>query len=83
MGTLGAGLGVLGSFFASDRRIKKNIEHVGYLDNGLALYSYEYKDEPGIKHVSPMAQEVLKKYPEDVVNIDGVLHVHTDALTRV
>jgi len=57
----------------SDIRTKENIEQVGWLPNGLPVYTYEYKDEfkndplagPG-KYVGLMAHEVEKVIPDAV-----------------
>lgn len=64
--------GTLGSaaILASDIQLKQNIKKIGSLDNGLNLYSYEYKDGfdlPTGKQVGVMAQEVEKVIPEAVV----------------
>jgi hypothetical protein len=59
---------------ASDIRMKENIEHIGWLPNGLPVYTYEYKpefrDDPFAghgKHIGVMAQEVEQVMPEAVV----------------
>jgi hypothetical protein len=57
----------------SDIRTKENIEQVGWLPNGLPVYTYEYKEEfkndplagPG-KYVGLMAHEVEKIIPDAV-----------------
>ena len=57
----------------SDIRTKQNIEQVGWLPNGLPVYSYEYKKEfkndllagPG-KYIGVMAHEVEKMIPDAV-----------------
>jgi Chaperone of endosialidase len=57
----------------SDERLKENIKKVGSLDNGLNLYSYNYKDGynlPEGKQVGVLAQEVEKVIPEAVVEMD-------------
>jgi hypothetical protein len=63
----------------SDIRTKENIEHIGWLPNGLPVYTYEYKpefrDDPFAghgKHIGVMAQEVELVKPEAVItNADG------------
>lgn len=65
-----------GTFF-SDMRLKENIKAIGVMDNGLTLYSFEYKDEvkshplagDGI-HVGVMAQEVEQVFPYAVRTLD-------------
>jgi hypothetical protein len=57
----------------SDIRTKENIQQVGWLPNGLPVYTYEYKEEfkndplagPG-QYVGVMAHEVEKIIPEAV-----------------
>jgi hypothetical protein len=73
---------------ASDIRMKENIEHVGWLPNGLPVYTYEYKpefrDDPFAghgKHIGVMAQEVEQIMPEAVVTReDGYKMVNYGAL---
>mgnify|MGYP001815426934 CR=1 FL=1 len=59
-GALGAGIG---TFAASDRRLKENITKIGELENGLNVYSYTYvwSDEPTC---GVMADEVAEVMPE-------------------
>jgi hypothetical protein len=60
-----------------DPRTKENIKAVGVLENGLTLYSFEYKDEfkdreyagHGV-HVGVMADEVEQVYPFAVRTLD-------------
>jgi hypothetical protein len=73
---------------ASDIRMKENIEQVGWLPNGLPVYTYEYKsefkDDPFAghgKHIGVMAQEVEKIMPEAVITRkDGYKMVNYGAL---
>ena len=61
----------------SDPRLKENIKAVGVMDNGLTLYSFEYKDEvkshpmggEGI-HIGVMADEVEQVFPYAVSTLD-------------
>lgn len=73
------GLFGLGSaaIMASDKRVKKNIKPVGKL-MGHKVYEYDYrgKRDDGRKHIGVMAQEVEKKRPDAVLEIDGTKHVH-------
>lgn len=80
-----AGLGAAGSaasgFAAlapllgiSDERMKTDVEKVGKdEETGLTMYAYRYKGDPKTypKVVGPMAQEVEKKYPDQVAEIGG------------
>jgi len=58
---LGKGLGKM-----SDRRLKRDIEFIGVLPNGLSIYSFNYlwDDEP---QVGLMADEVERVHPEAVM----------------
>lgn len=75
------GLGAAG-IYASDKRVKKDIEPVGEL-KGHKIYEYRYKDEPGNapKSIGVMAQEVQRKRPDAIVKDgSGVLKVNYGAL---
>jgi len=71
------GLGSAGIMAFSDVRLKENIKAIGVMDNGLTLYSFEYKDEvkshplagDGV-HVGVMAQEVEQVFPYAVKTLD-------------
>jgi hypothetical protein len=67
-----------GAALISDIRLKKNINHIGTLPNGLPFYSFEYidavKDHPLAgkgTHVGVMAQEVEAVYPQAVTTLDN------------
>ncbi len=57
----------------SDRRLKKNISKVGEY-NGLNVYKYRYI-WGGPMQIGVMAQEVIKKIPEAVLEVGGWLAV--------
>jgi hypothetical protein len=60
---------------SSDRRLKRDIEQVSRLDNGLVLYRYRYKWSDQV-YVGVMAQEVQLIRPDAVVRgADGYLRV--------
>jgi hypothetical protein len=71
MGLAGAGM------MMSDIRTKENILPIGVLNNGLTLYSFEYKDEfkghplagEGVQ-VGVMAQEVEQVYPYAITTLN-------------
>jgi Chaperone of endosialidase len=71
------GLAGTGMMMMCDPRTKENIKAVGVLENGLTLYSFEYKDEfkdreyagHGV-HVGVMADEVEQVYPFAVRTLD-------------
>jgi len=74
LATPGAGgISALGNLF-SDRRLKKDVEKIGRDDRtGLNIYAFRYKGDPPSypKVAGPMAQEVERKYPDQVVRIGG------------
>jgi hypothetical protein len=57
----------LGAF--SDRRLKTDIEHVGYLPNGLPTYQYRYNNEQ-TRRLGVMSDDV-KEFMPDAVVVDG------------
>lgn len=79
-GAAGGSLGgnALNGLF-SDRRLKKNIKHVGKMDNGLNIYSYEYI-WGGPTQIGVMAQEVEKINPDAVFEVNGYKAVKYDRL---
>lgn len=67
---LGAASQAAGAFAASgsDRRLKKNIERVGELEDGLGVYAWDYRHDLGIdlpagRHTGVMVDEVEKLRP--------------------
>lgn len=73
-----SGIGnAVSSIFRSDPRTKENIKAIGVMDNGLTLYSFEYKDEfkddiyagHGV-HVGVMADEVEQVFPYAVSTLN-------------
>ena len=68
-----------GAALMSDIRTKENIKAIGWLPNGLPVYTYEYKDEfkdhplaGHGTHTGVMAQEVEVMYPNAVITLhDG------------
>jgi hypothetical protein len=73
---LGGGMGALGMLsMLSDERAKDNIEKVGKLDDGQAVYRYNYKGSP-VTHIGLLAQEVAKHNPSAVSHMGmGLLGV--------
>lgn len=77
---LGGGLGFLAS---SDPSMKTDIERVGKdKETGLNMYAYRYKGDPKSypKVVGPMADEIQKKYPDQVKKVGGKLAVNANFL---
>lgn len=51
----------------SDFHLKTALEPYRFFETpGLMAYSFEFKDDPGKKHVGYVAQEVRKKYPDAI-----------------
>ena len=68
----------------SDRRLKTDIQKLGKDDStGLDLYAYRFKGDPKSypKVVGPMAQDVQKKYPDQVVKVGDYLAVNRNFLS--
>ena len=90
LGALGTGAGILGTVAplfgagavfgpTSDRSLKTDVKKIGKDDEtGLPLYSYRYKGDPKTypKVVGPMAQDIAKKYPDQVMEAGGKLVVN-------
>lgn len=58
----------------SDMRAKENISEVGRLNNGLPVYTFNYKGRKHI-HMNVMAQDVEKVIPDAVMEINGLKYV--------
>lgn len=71
LGAAGSVLGGLGSLLAvSDARAKANIRRIGWADNGLPIYAFNYKSG-GPTQIGFMAQDVEKVRPEAVAEFPG------------
>lgn len=68
------GLGALGSIFSmSDERMKEDIQPIGELFDGQTVYRYRFKDDPkGETRIGLMAQDVERRKPSAVAQIDGI-----------
>ena len=71
-------MGLGGAALMSDIRTKENIKHIGWLPNGLPVYTYKYKsefkDHPLAghgTHTGVMAHEVEVMYPNAVITLDN------------
>jgi hypothetical protein len=85
--TIGNTAGMLGGakILASDKNVKENIKKIGEKD-GYNWYSYNYKKGLGLpegKQQGVIAQEVEKKNPDAVINIDGIKHVDYSKLGEI
>lgn len=63
------------AMMASDIRLKENINKIGKLDNGLPVYSFNYKNNK-TPTIGLMAQDVEKVHPHAVKEINGYKHVN-------
>ena len=68
-GAIGKGISLLSDFHA-----KENIIKVGRLNNGLALYRFNYKGDDQ-DYINVMAQEVEQVMPEAIINKNGLKYV--------
>lgn len=68
-GLAGAGLSAF-----SDRRLKRDIDRVGSLANGISIYTFRYVWSK-VKELGVMAQEVLAVRPQAVSEVGGFLMV--------
>lgn len=65
-------LAQIGMMAASDRRLKTKIEKVGEFKDGLGIYTFEYRKEPGQTYRGVMADEVQRLRPQAYIpNFDG------------
>jgi hypothetical protein len=78
----GAGVSAMfgpGGMFASDRRLKTDIEPTGGELAGAPLYWFRYRGQPDL-HVGVMADEVRQLHPDAVVRMGGFDAVNYDLL---
>lgn len=75
VGSAASGIAALAPLLGfSDKRMKTDIEKVGRdKETGLDMYAYRYKGDPKTypKVVGPMAQDIEKKYPDQVREVAG------------
>ena len=74
----GAGGAGGGGFSLCDIKAKENIKRVGKLNNGLNVYTFNYKGDDTV-HMNVMAQEVERVNPDAVKEIDGLKYVNMEA----
>lgn len=62
------------SMMMCDLRVKRNLEHIGYYEDDIPQYAFQYlwSDE---WFVGPIAQEVEQVHPELVFDHNGIKHV--------
>lgn len=81
MGVAGLGLKAYGMGMFSDRRLKTNVELVGFR-NGLPIYAWNYA-WGGRRYEGPMAQDVLAVAPELVTEVAGYLAIPASMVREV
>jgi hypothetical protein len=69
----------LSAWALSDARAKENIRHVGYLNNGLPLYMFNYRGD-NKSHINVMAQDVELIEPAAVAEMDGFKFVNMEKI---
>jgi hypothetical protein len=80
------GLTSLGSFFKpSDRKLKKDIVHLGKDPiTRVPIKSFRFKGQHPLmpKIIGPLAQDIEKRAPGSTVKIGGIMHVPRETLAR-
>jgi len=77
---------IASSFFASDIRLKKNIQEIKDYGNGIKMYKWEWKDKAKTLGVNThqnrgfIAQNILKYYPELVHEDEEAGYLRVDYL---
>jgi hypothetical protein len=90
LGGVGSLLGGVASiarlFPLSDRREKTDIQKLGKDEaSGLDMYAYRYRGDPKSypKVVGPMAQDIMKKFPDAVTEVGGRLAINPTSLETI
>jgi Chaperone of endosialidase len=78
---IAGGIGSLAKFVPSDMRLKEDIAPVGRLFDGTPIYRYRYKGAPAY-HIGLMAQDVERRAPGAVIEVDGHKAVDYRAATE-
>lgn len=69
------------SIWSSSKEVKENIKCIGKTHDGQNLYIYNYKGDP-TKHIGLIAENVEKKHPHAVHEINGTKAVDIDKATK-
>ena len=72
---------IAGGLALSDIRAKEDIHHVGYLMNGLPVYTFRYIGDNSL-HMNVMAQDVEKINPTAVMEINGLKYVDMERVCQ-
>lgn len=76
--------GAAGAASFSDARLKQNIERLSVeAIPGVPLATWEWKHQPGTRHVGVIAQDLAKVAPELVGTRDGFLTVDYAGLAEL
>jgi len=67
--------------FFSDRRVKHDVKEIGKTHDGQPIYSFKYNGEKATR-IGLMAQDVEKKHPEAVYDMDGIKGVDYEEATK-
>lgn len=69
LGSLGSSAVGAGGLFASDRRLKENIEKVGVSESGINIYEFDYinKEHGEGRYRGVMAQDLEDSHPEALI----------------
>jgi hypothetical protein len=74
-----------GKLIPSDVRVKEDIERIGILNDGQAVFRYKYKADPNkATHIGLLAQNIERDNPDaDAVhNVGGIKMVDLQAATE-
>ncbi|MCY4470301.1 MAG: tail fiber domain-containing protein [Thiotrichales bacterium] len=82
IGSLVGSLGGASLLGMSDRALKRNIEPIDVLPNGLIVYSFTYIDDPETEYTGLMADEVARVMPEHVGSYGGYATVDYAGVLR-
>jgi hypothetical protein len=70
------------SGFSSDRRKKKDITRIGWMNDGTPIYRFRYLDDPRMT-IGVMAQDLLESKPDAIfIDPDGFMMVDYEAATN-
>jgi hypothetical protein len=67
--------------FFSDRRVKHDVKEIGKTHDGQPIYSFKYNGDKATQ-IGLMAQDVEKKHPEAVYDMDGIKGVDYEEATK-
>ena len=83
-GGVGSLAGSLGSawILASDVRLKRNIELIDQLENGVFVYEFNYIDDPDTMYTGVLAHELIQVMPHLVGEYGGYLTVDYQELIQ-